>query len=76
VKYKIVEPPLSPQEKSFKDFEATIVAHLEELNTAGTCTFNDWLTCQQALMQMRQMHLLQNVFDILKNGVPVYPMAT
>jgi hypothetical protein len=65
VKYKIVEPPLSPQEKALQEIEATIRAHLEELNKAGTLEFHEWLSCQQALMQVRQTYLLQGAFDIL-----------
>jgi hypothetical protein len=80
VKYKIVEEPMPPQDKTLENIEAAILAHLNELNKAGSPTFDECLACYQALVQIRQTYLLQGVFDMLKhwyqNGVPVYPMAT
>jgi len=71
------------QERSFQtleEIEATIVARLDELNKAGKSSFDEWLACSQALVQVQQTHLLHGVFDILRHwdehGVPVYPAAT
>jgi hypothetical protein len=76
VKYKIVEPPLSEQEKALQEVEATILAHLEEMGKAGDSNFEDWLACEQ----VGQMRALQGIADMLyrwnQKGVPVYPIAT
>ena len=64
---------MTEQEKVYKDFEAKLPAHLKAMDKAGKANFNDWLTCQQALLQMRQTQALEGIHDILrhwaKNGV-------
>ncbi len=69
---------MTPQEQVYKDFEAKLVAHLKAMDKAGKANFNDWLTCQQALLQMRQTQALEGIHDILRywyqNGVPVRSM--
>jgi hypothetical protein len=79
MKHKIVEPPISEMDKALREANDTIVAHLEEMNKAGTATFADWLACQQALMQIHQIQSLQQIADVLRSwkyyGVPVYAMA-
>ena len=65
--------------KYLQETQAKISAYMDELNKAGESTFDEWLACSQALMQIQQIALLQGIFDMLsnwyKNGVPVYPMA-
>jgi hypothetical protein len=77
MKYKIVEPTLTAQEQAYKDFEAKLVAHLKAMDKAGKANFNDWLACQQALLQMRQVHAAESMLEILrhwaKNGVYMGP---
>lgn len=68
---------MTPQEQVYKDFEAKLVTHLKAMDKAGKANFNDWLTCQQALLQMRQTQALEGIHDILrhwaKNGVYLGP---
>lgn len=75
MKYKIVEPPLSEQEKALQEIEVTILAHLKELGKAGDSNFEDWLACEQVLIQVGQMRALQGIADILnlwyQKGVPI-----
>ncbi len=50
---------MTPQEQVYKEFEAKLVAHLKAMDKAGKGNFNDWLACQQVLLQMRQTQALE-----------------
>ena len=67
---------MTAQEQAYKNFEAKLVAHLKAMDKAGKANFNDWLACQQALLQMRQTHAVEGMLAILnnwyQNGVPVH----
>ena len=64
---------------TLQDLEARIRAHLNEMDKESIYEFDTWLACNQALMQIYQLQLLQGVFEILSqwhtNGVPIYAMA-
>ena len=66
---------MTAQEQEYKDFEAKLVAHLKAMDKAGKGNFNDWLTCHQALLQMRQTQAAESMLEILKHwyqkGFPV-----
>src|SRR6266487_3395063 len=57
---------MTPQEQVYKEFEAKLVAHLKAMDKAGKGNFNDWLACQQVLLQMRQTQALEGIHDIMK----------
>ncbi len=57
---------MTAQQQAYKDFEAKLVAHLKAMDKAGKGTFNDWLACHQALLQMRQTQALEGIHDIMK----------
>jgi hypothetical protein len=54
------------QQQEYKDFEAMLLGHLKALDKAGKSNFSDWLTCQQALLQMRQTHAAEAAAAYLK----------
>ncbi len=57
---------MTAQQQAYKDFEAKLVAHLKAMDKAGKGNFNDWLACQQALLQMRQTQAAESMLEILR----------
>ena len=61
--------------QSYQEVANRIMAHMSEMDKTAIYEFDTWLACTQALIQIQQTLLLQNIYELLSQGVPVYAMA-